>query len=204
MADKTYLVRQKPPQRDIYWVTADSAVIQGEHLVFLNSKGKLLVLILLDIVEAGSRQSAYRLHVQMEQIRRTITVQEAAPLWDDPRSVHLKRWGETFDVPLDEFLYGHIATYERERLAENVSYPVVWAEVKALRALLQHVGLGEEIESHYTTPFERVKLTAEERAGLTPRVRAYIEYLEGEISQLSHESDKIKGTLRKINWGRKR
>jgi hypothetical protein len=50
-----------------------------------------------------------------------------------------------------------------------------------------------------TTPADKVKLTAEERAGLTPRVRAYIEYLEGEISQLGHESDKMKGTLRKIN-----
>jgi hypothetical protein len=137
-------------------------------------------------------------------ILKNMTVQEASPLWDDPRSVHLKRWGETFTIRLDEFHYGHIATYEQDRLAEKVSYSVVWTEVKALRALLQHVGLGEEIESHYTTPFERVKLTAEERAGLTPRVRAYIEYLEGEISQLSHESDKIKGTLRKINWGRKR
>ena len=52
MADKTYLVRLKPPQRDIYWVTAESAEIQGEHLVFLNPKGKLLVLILLEIVES--------------------------------------------------------------------------------------------------------------------------------------------------------
>ncbi len=52
MTDKTYLVRLKPPQRDIYWVTAERADIQGEHLVFLNSKGKLLVLILLDIVES--------------------------------------------------------------------------------------------------------------------------------------------------------
>jgi hypothetical protein len=52
MADKTYLVRLKPPQRGIYWVTAESAEIQGEHLVFVNSKGKLLVLILLEIVES--------------------------------------------------------------------------------------------------------------------------------------------------------
>jgi hypothetical protein len=52
MADKTYLVRLKPPQRDVYWVVAASAEIQGEHLVFLNSKGKLLVLILLEIVES--------------------------------------------------------------------------------------------------------------------------------------------------------
>jgi Trp operon repressor len=118
--------------------------------------------------------------------------------------VHLKRWGETFGIRLDQFHYGHIATYEQERLAENVSYPMVWTEVKALRALLQHVALGEEIESHYMTPLDRVRLTAEERAGLAPRVRAYLEYLEGEISQLSHESDKMKGTLRKINSGRRR
>jgi hypothetical protein len=140
----------------------------------------------------------------MAEVLKTMIVREAAPLWDDPRSVHLKRWGETFTIRLDEFHYGHIATYEQERLAENVSYPNVWTEVKALRALLQHVGLGEEIESHYMTPFDWVKLTAEEREGLTPRIRAYIEYLEGEISGLSHQSDKMKGTLRKINWGRKR
>lgn len=138
------------------------------------------------------------------KILATMTVHEAAPLWDDPRGVHLKRWGEKFTVNLNEFHYGHIVTYEQERLAEKVSYPEVWTEVKALRALLQHVGLGQEIESHYTNPAEKVRLTAEERDGLNPRVRAYIEYLEGEISQLSHESDKMKGTLRKINWGRKR
>jgi hypothetical protein len=140
----------------------------------------------------------------MPQILKTMTVREAAPLWDDPSSVHLKRWGETFPIRLDEFDSGHITKYERERLGEKVSYPVIWTEVKALRALLQHVGLGEEIELHYTTPLDRVKLTAEERDGLTSRVRAYVEYLEGEISQLSHESDKMKGTLRKINWGRRR
>jgi hypothetical protein len=140
----------------------------------------------------------------MAELLKTMTVQEASGLWDDPRSVHLKRWGETFTIRLDEFHYGHIATYEQERLAENVSYPTVWTEVKALRALFQHVGLGEEIESYYMTPLDRVVLTAEELEGLTPRARAYIEYLEGEISQLSHKSGKMKGTLRKINWGRKR
>jgi hypothetical protein len=140
----------------------------------------------------------------MAELLKTMTVQEASALWDDPRSVHLKRWGETFAIRLDEFHYGHIATYEQERLAENVSYPMVWTEVKALRALLQHVGLGEEIESHYMTPLDRVKLTAEELEGLTPRARAYIEHLEGQISLLNAESDTMKGTLRKINWGRRR
>jgi hypothetical protein len=52
MADKTYNVRLKPPQRDVYLVTAERAETHGEHLVFLNSKGKLLVLILLEIVES--------------------------------------------------------------------------------------------------------------------------------------------------------
>jgi LPS O-antigen subunit length determinant protein (WzzB/FepE family) len=138
------------------------------------------------------------------KILGTMTVQEAAPLWDDPRSVHLKRWGETFEVPLEEFRYVHIETYEKERLAEKVSYAMVWTEVKALRALLQHAGLGEDIESHYMTAFDRVTLTAEEREGLTPRVRAYIQYLEQEVSGLAASAEKMKGTLRKINWGRKR
>jgi hypothetical protein len=109
------------------------------------------------------------------KILKTMTVDEAVPLWDDPRIVQLKRCGETFGIKLEEFHYGHIATYEQERLAENVSYPMVWTEVKALRALLLHVGLGEEIESHYMIPFDRVKLTAEERESLAPRVRAYID-----------------------------
>jgi hypothetical protein len=52
MADKTYVVRLKPPQRDVYLVTADRTEAQGEHLVFLSSEGKLLVLILFEIVES--------------------------------------------------------------------------------------------------------------------------------------------------------
>jgi hypothetical protein len=42
---------------------------------------------------------------------------------------------------LDEFHHGHIVTYEHERLAEKVTYAVVWTEVCALGALLKHVGL---------------------------------------------------------------
>ena len=52
MADKKYLVRLKPPQRDVYCVIADHVETHGEHLVFLNSESKLLVLILLEIVES--------------------------------------------------------------------------------------------------------------------------------------------------------
>lgn len=143
-------------------------------------------------------------YCRVPPILKTMTVREAAPRWDDPRSVDLKRWGETFAVPLDEFHYGHIVTYEQERLAEKVNYRVVWTEVCALRALLKHIGLGDEIERHYMTPLDRVKLTAKELEDVTPRVRTYIEYLEREISTLSRESEKMKGTIRKINWGRKR
>jgi hypothetical protein len=140
----------------------------------------------------------------MAQIQKTMTIQQAVPLWDDPRSVHLKSWAEKFEVPLDEFHYGHIVTYEQERLAEKVSYPMVSTEVSALRALLKHVGLGAEIESHYLTPLSKVKLTEEEVRGLSLRARAYIEYLEREVSGLSASEAKMKGTLRKINWGRRR
>jgi hypothetical protein len=132
-----------------------------------------------------------------------MTVREAAPLWDDPRSVLLQAWSEGFDVTLEEFRHGHIITYEKERLA-HVPYAKIWPEVSALRALLRHVGVGEEIESHYSTPLDRVKLTAEERIGLAPRIKAYIEYLEQEISGLNAENSRMKGTIRKTNWGRRR
>jgi hypothetical protein len=139
----------------------------------------------------------------MTEILKTMTVREAAPLWDDPRSALLQAWSEGFDVPLKEFCCGHILTYERERLAQ-VPYAEIWPEVSALRALLRHVGVGEEIESHYLTPLDKVKLTEEEMNGLPPRARAYIGYLEEEVHSLSAANERTKSTLRKINWGRKR
>ncbi len=57
MADKTYLVRLKPPQRDVCCVIAESFEIHGEHLVFLNSKGKLKALILLEMVESWTESA---------------------------------------------------------------------------------------------------------------------------------------------------
>ncbi len=64
--------------------------------------------------------------------------------------------------------------------------------------------MGEEIDSHFMTPLEKVKLSAEELTGLSPAAREYIEYLEQEVSGLSASMDKLKGTLRKINRGRRR
>jgi hypothetical protein len=52
LADKTYIVRFKPPQLGIQLVAASSAQIHGEHIALLNSNGQLAALLLLDIVES--------------------------------------------------------------------------------------------------------------------------------------------------------
>jgi hypothetical protein len=52
LADKTYLVRFKPPQLGVQLVAASSAEIQGDHIALLNSNGQLAALLLLDIVES--------------------------------------------------------------------------------------------------------------------------------------------------------
>jgi hypothetical protein len=136
-------------------------------------------------------------------ILKTMTIREAAAAWDDPRSALLETWAELFDVTLEGLRYSHILRYETERLAAKVPYAFIWPEVAALRALLKCVGLGEEIQSHYETPLEKVKLTEQELATLSARVRAYIAYLEQQVSGLNAENDRMKGTLRKINWGRR-
>jgi hypothetical protein len=57
MADKTYLVRFKAPDTSPELVVAENTQIHGEHLVFLNSKGDLAALFLLEIVESWSELS---------------------------------------------------------------------------------------------------------------------------------------------------
>jgi hypothetical protein len=52
MPDKTYLVRIKAPNGALQQVIASRAEIHGEHLVFLNSEGKLAALFLTEIVES--------------------------------------------------------------------------------------------------------------------------------------------------------
>jgi hypothetical protein len=54
MTDKRYLVRLRPPLRGVYSVTAASVRSTEEHLVFLNSKGELLVMLQLELVESWS------------------------------------------------------------------------------------------------------------------------------------------------------
>jgi hypothetical protein len=45
-------VRINPPSGALQHVTAVRAEIHGEHLVFLNSEGKLAALFLMEIVES--------------------------------------------------------------------------------------------------------------------------------------------------------
>jgi hypothetical protein len=51
MTDKTYLVRFKSPEISSQLVVGESTEIDGEHLIFLNSKGELAALFLLEIVK---------------------------------------------------------------------------------------------------------------------------------------------------------
>jgi hypothetical protein len=52
MAEQTYLVEFKPPSQAIQQVIAVTAEIHGDHLVFLNSEGKLAALFLMEMVES--------------------------------------------------------------------------------------------------------------------------------------------------------
>ena len=54
MPDRTFIVRFKPPDLRTDSVIAARAEIQGEHLVLLNSEGKLVALYLLEIIESWS------------------------------------------------------------------------------------------------------------------------------------------------------
>ena len=52
MADKRYLIRLRLPGRAIHVLIAASVGVHGDHLVFLNSKGELMFLIMLEAVES--------------------------------------------------------------------------------------------------------------------------------------------------------
>ncbi len=52
MTDRTLIVRFKPRELVTRSVTASTAEIQAEHIVFLNSKGQLAALFLMEVVES--------------------------------------------------------------------------------------------------------------------------------------------------------
>jgi hypothetical protein len=57
MTDKTYLVQFKPAGISLQLVVAERAQIYDEHLVFLNAKGEVAGLFLLETVESWSELS---------------------------------------------------------------------------------------------------------------------------------------------------
>ena len=52
MADKSHLLRLKPPRLGIQHVIASSVEIHGEHLALLNSDGRLVALFLMEEVQS--------------------------------------------------------------------------------------------------------------------------------------------------------
>jgi len=54
----------------------------------------------------------------MPEILATMTVKEAAEYLAETNRTDLRRWGETFGIPLKEFHTGHIRTYQIDRAQE--------------------------------------------------------------------------------------
>jgi hypothetical protein len=52
MIEKTYMVRFETPENSAQYMTAASAKVDGENLVFLNSIGEPVAVFLLEIVES--------------------------------------------------------------------------------------------------------------------------------------------------------
>lgn len=52
------------------------------------------------------------------QILRTMTIREAAALWDDPRRAHLGKWERECNQPLEGLHHGHIIMYLNKRSLE--------------------------------------------------------------------------------------
>jgi hypothetical protein len=50
MVDQTYLVTMRPPSHAIQQVLAATAEVRGSHLVFLDAKGSVAALFLLELV----------------------------------------------------------------------------------------------------------------------------------------------------------
>jgi hypothetical protein len=135
------------------------------------------------------------------KILKTMTVQEAAALWDDPLRAHLGKWEREFNQPLEDLHGGHVITYQIERHAE-VDASVVNLEVDALRKLLKAAGTGKEVERGYSPLREDIELTEAELEALPTRVLSYIRELEQRLKQAESVQDQTKDRLRKANWAK--
>jgi hypothetical protein len=54
MVDQTYLVTLRPPSSAVQQVLAVSAEVRGSHLVFVDAKGNLAALFMLELVDGWS------------------------------------------------------------------------------------------------------------------------------------------------------
>ena len=54
MTDRAYLVRFKPPEIGLQIVIASRAEFHGEHIVLLDSEGKVAALFMIEMVESWS------------------------------------------------------------------------------------------------------------------------------------------------------
>jgi hypothetical protein len=133
----------------------------------------------------------------------TMTIHEAASHWSDPRCEQLKRWAEAFGVRLQDLHPGHVRTYQQDR-SKEASASQVDSEIDALLALLEQIGLGDEIKRYYHPFSETGELTEAEINTLSEPARKYIDKLLKDISDLKADNERMKNRIRRANWGRSR
>jgi glycosyltransferase involved in cell wall biosynthesis len=76
-----------------------------------------------------------------KQLSKTMTIREAAAVWNNPRADFLDRWAQMFGVRLEEIRPDHIVKYQKDRVRESPQC-IVDVELRALNALLKDVGLS--------------------------------------------------------------
>jgi hypothetical protein len=74
-------------------------------------------------------------------VSKTMTIKEAAAVWNDPRADFLERWGDMFDVRLEDITQYHLMKYQVQRFNESPQ-SIVDVEMRSLIALLKYVGLN--------------------------------------------------------------
>jgi hypothetical protein len=75
-----------------------------------------------------------------KRLSKTMTIREAAAVWNNPRADFLDRWAGMFAIRLEEIRPEHIAEYQNDRARESPQC-MVDVELRALNALLKDVGL---------------------------------------------------------------
>jgi|ERR1035437_3202027 hypothetical protein len=138
-----------------------------------------------------------------EEIIGTMTIKEAASLWEDPRREHLEHLAEIVIERLQDLQPFHVLTYQRNR-SDQVTASQVDAEIEALLALLKHIGLDNGFEGYYRSLGEQDELTRVDISALPEPIRKYVEKLKREISDLRAGSDRMENQIRRTNWGRSR